>query len=64
MQNLTVIGIAFGLALALITAIGGFGWFIGALVLGIIGGVVGAQLEGRIDLRNLGNAVTGRGGKA
>ncbi|MBC3762954.1 DUF2273 domain-containing protein [Quadrisphaera oryzae] len=39
-----------GLLLAIAAAVGGFGALVGALVLGVIGWLVGAQAEGRIDV--------------
>ncbi|MCH6197775.1 hypothetical protein MHT86_09770 [Corynebacterium mastitidis] len=64
MNNMTLIGIAFGLAVALATAFGGFGGFVAALIFGALGGVVGAQIEGRIDLRAFWDSLTsGRGGR-
>lgn len=62
MKNMTIIGIGLGLLLTLITVLGGFWAFIGALVLGFIGGVIGAHLDGRIDLRGLADSLSpGRG---
>nr|WP_218885530.1 DUF2273 domain-containing protein [Kineococcus aurantiacus] len=39
-----------GLLLALIGGVAGLGWFLLALLLGAIGYLVGAHLEGRVDL--------------
>lgn len=43
-------GVLAGLLLALIGVLGGFGGFIIAVLLGAIGWLVGAQLEGRVDV--------------
>lgn len=49
----STVGLFAGLLLALVAATGGWGWlFLGAL-LGALGYVVGAHLEGRIDLSAL-----------
>jgi len=49
----SVAGLFAGLLLALVAAVGGFGWFLLALLLGVVGYVVGAHLEGRLDLGSL-----------
>jgi hypothetical protein len=54
----STIGLFAGLLLALIAATAGFGWFLLAVLFAVIGYIVGAQLEGRIDLAGL---VPGRG---
>ena len=46
-------GLFAGLLLALIAATAGFGWFLIAVVFAVVGYLVGAQLEGRIDLAGL-----------
>ncbi|NAZ84241.1 DUF2273 domain-containing protein [Kineococcus sp. R8] len=46
-------GLFAGLLLALVAAVGGLGWFLLALLLGVVGYLVGAQLEGRVDLGSL-----------
>jgi len=46
-------GLFAGLLLALVAAVGGLGWFLLALLLGVVGYLVGAHLEGRIDLAGL-----------
>ena len=51
-------GLLAGLLLALIFAVAGFGWFLLALLFAAVGLVIGAQLEGRIDLSAL---LPGRG---
>ena len=60
MKNLTVIGIAVGLVFALCTAIAGLSGFLWALLFSVIGGLVGAHYEGRIDLAAI---FSGRGGR-
>ncbi|WP_369054245.1 MULTISPECIES: DUF2273 domain-containing protein [Kineococcus] len=51
-------GLLAGLLLALVAAVGGFGWLLLALLFGAVGYAVGAHLEGRVDLAAL---VPGRG---
>ena len=46
-------GLFAGLLLALIAAIAGFGWFLLAVLFAVVGYVVGAQLEGRVNLAGL-----------
>lgn len=48
-----VAGLLAGLLLALVAAIGGFGYFLLAVVLGAIGLAAGAQLDGKLDLAAL-----------
>ncbi|WP_432574304.1 DUF2273 domain-containing protein [Kineococcus sp. SYSU DK005] len=52
------VGVFAGLLLALIAVEGGFGWMLLALVFAAVGHLVGAHLEGRIDLAAL---LPGRG---
>ncbi|RYJ01912.1 DUF2273 domain-containing protein [Aeromicrobium sp. Root495] len=49
-MNLPVIGLLTGLLLAIAIAIGGFGAFLGAVVLGGAGLAIGAHLSGDIDV--------------
>ncbi|MEJ5946633.1 DUF2273 domain-containing protein [Pseudokineococcus basanitobsidens] len=49
----SAIGLIAGLLLALAAALGGFGYFLLAVVLGALGWVVGAALDGRLDLAAL-----------
>ncbi|GAA0291947.1 DUF2273 domain-containing protein [Kineococcus aurantiacus] len=46
----SIVGVFAGLLLALIFIQGGFGWFVLALLFAGVGYVVGAHLEGKIDL--------------
>ncbi|MFB9376661.1 DUF2273 domain-containing protein [Kineococcus gynurae] len=46
-------GLLVGLLLALVGAVGGFGWFLLALLFAAVGYAVGAHLEGRIDLAGI-----------
>ncbi|WP_430785259.1 hypothetical protein [Actinoplanes sp. G11-F43] len=46
-------GLLAGLLLALVGATGGLGWCVVAVLLGAVGYLVGAQLDGRIDLTDL-----------
>ena len=52
------IGLFAGLLLALVAAVGGFGMFLLAVVLGAVGVVVGLVVDGRLDLAGV---VSGRG---
>jgi len=49
-MSVSTIGLFTGLLLALAAILGGFWGFVLALVLGGLGWVVAAQIEGRIDL--------------
>ena len=51
-------GLFAGLILALIAATAGFGWVLLAIVLAAVGYVIGAHLEGRVNLTGL---LPGRG---
>lgn len=53
-------GVILGLALAFAGILGGWAGFLLALVLGGLGGVIGAHLDGRLDLGALSRAVRGR----
>ncbi|ABS05931.1 putative membrane protein [Kineococcus radiotolerans] len=46
-------GLLAGLLLALVGAVGGFGWLLLAVLLGAVGYAVGAHLEGRVDLASV-----------
>ncbi|MEZ0163277.1 DUF2273 domain-containing protein [Kineococcus sp. LSe6-4] len=46
-------GLLAGLLLALIAGTAGVGWLVLALLFGAVGYLVGAHLEGRIDLSSL-----------
>lgn len=52
-MSASTVGLFAGLLLALVAAVGGFGWFVLAVLLAAVGYVVGAHLEGRIDLAAL-----------
>ncbi|WP_328291265.1 DUF2273 domain-containing protein [Kineococcus sp. NBC_00420] len=49
----STVGIFAGLILALIALTGGFGWFLLALLFAAVGYVIGAHLEGKLDLSAL-----------
>lgn len=53
-------GVILGMALAFAGILGGWAGFLLALVLGGLGGVIGAHLDGRLDLEALSRAVRGR----
>lgn len=50
-MSITFYGVIVGLLLAIAWAAGGFSYFLAALILGAIGGLIGAQVEGKIDVR-------------
>ncbi|MBD7919810.1 MULTISPECIES: DUF2273 domain-containing protein [Cellulomonas] len=56
-MSLSLAGLLTGLLLAIAAIVGGFNGFLLALVLGAVGWVVGAAVEGRLDL----SALTGGG---
>ena len=49
-MNLSATGLIAGLLVAIATAVAGFTGLLLAIVLGLVGFLVGAQLEGRLDL--------------
>ncbi|WP_297190463.1 hypothetical protein [uncultured Corynebacterium sp.] len=61
MMNKTFIGLLAGLLLALAALNGGVGGFFLALVFAIIGGLVGAQLDGTFDIRTFVDSLGNRG---
>jgi uncharacterized membrane protein len=52
-MSMSVTGLFAGLLLALIAATAGFGWFLLAILFAAVGYVIGAHLEGRINLAGL-----------
>ena len=59
-MSASVTGIAAGAALAFAILVFGFWGFLLAVVLGLIGGVVGAIVAGRLDVRAVADAARGR----
>lgn len=59
-MSASVTGIAAGAALAFAILVFGFWGFLLAVVLGLIGGVVGAIVTGRLDVRAVADAARGR----
>lgn len=59
-MNPVVVGVASGIALAVIALAFGFWGFLLAAVFGAIGALAGALLTGRIDGRALGDVLRGR----
>ena len=49
-MNLSATGLIAGLLVAIATTVAGFTGLLLAIVLGLVGFLVGAQLEGRLDL--------------
>jgi uncharacterized membrane protein len=56
----TIIGAAAGIVLAIVALVFGFWGFLLTVVLGLIGGVVGAIVTGRLDVRAVADAARGR----
>jgi hypothetical protein len=54
-MNATTLGLAFGIALGLAAAFGGFGAFLTVLVIGALGLLAGRMAEGKLDLSQLTN---------
>jgi len=52
-MSLSLAGLLTGLLLAIAAVVGGFNGFLLALVLGAVGWLVGAVVEGRVDLSTL-----------
>ncbi|AGS33983.1 hypothetical protein B841_02500 [Corynebacterium maris DSM 45190] len=64
MKNMTALGVVVGLAFAFAVIFGGFAGFLWALLFSAIGAVVGAHLDGRINLRAVFDGLrSGRGGR-
>ena len=59
-MSLTCWGLAIGLALGFAAAFGGFGALAVVALLGVVGAVVGAAVEGRLDLSGLGSGLRDR----
>ncbi|MDO5671172.1 MAG: hypothetical protein Q4G50_14370 [Corynebacterium sp.] len=59
-MNHTRTGVILGLALAFATILGGWVGMLCALLFGAVGGVIGAHLDGRIDLRALARRIGGQ----
>lgn len=60
-SNKTLLGAAIGIVLAFALILGGWIGFFFMLLFGAIGGLIGAQLDGRIDLADLVSTTSGRG---
>ena len=50
-MSITLYGVIVGILLTLAWTTGGFPLFLVAILLGAIGGLIGAQIEGKIDVR-------------
>lgn len=59
-MNLVVVGMATGAFLAFMSFEYGIGGFLGALLLMLLGAILGRAAEGRLDLRRVWEALTGR----
>ncbi|AZA14408.1 hypothetical protein ACFPVT_04270 [Corynebacterium choanae] len=62
MNNYTAIGLTVGIALAFAVILGGLPGFLWLLLFTVIGGLIGAHFDGRLDLGSIIGG-TGRGGK-
>lgn len=60
-SNKTALGAIIGVVLAFALIFGGWLGFFITLLLGGIGGLIGAQLDGRIDVAAILSATSGRG---
>ena len=58
--NLTVVGMAVGAFLAFMSFQFGFWGLLGALLFMAVGALFGRAAEGKLDLRSLRDAITGR----
>ncbi len=61
MKNYTTSGILIGLGLALCIVFGGWRLLLLAMILGAAGGIVGAHLDGRINIVELWHTLIGKG---
>lgn len=61
MQNYTYIGVALGILLAIAILTNAWSLLILAIVLGAVGGVIGAHFDGRINLGEIWNNIVGKG---
>ncbi|MFH0411077.1 hypothetical protein ACG98H_03050 [Corynebacterium sp. L4756] len=61
MQNYTYIGVALGILLAIAILTNAWSLLILAIVLGAVGGVIGAHFDGRINLGEIWNNIIGKG---
>ena len=59
-MNLVVVGMAVGAFLAFMSFQFGIGGFLGSLVFIVVGAILGRVAEGRLDLRRVWEALTGR----
>ncbi|MHA7240992.1 DUF2273 domain-containing protein [Arthrobacter sp. TMS1-12-1] len=59
-MNPTIVGMAAGAVLAFAALVFGFWGFLLTLVLVLCGAVVGRTIEGKLDLRGVFDALTGR----
>ncbi|AHI19133.1 MAG: hypothetical protein ACTIA3_09300 [Corynebacterium casei] len=61
MKNYTYIGVALGIILAIAIMTNAWPLFFLAVILGAVGGVIGAHFDGRINLGEIWNNVVGKG---
>ncbi|MEA5454916.1 hypothetical protein SPF06_09310 [Sinomonas sp. JGH33] len=59
-MNLTVVGIGIGAFVAFMSFQFGPGGFIGSIIFMAIGAILGRLVEGKVDLRRVWDALTGR----
>ncbi|STC69613.1 MULTISPECIES: DUF2273 domain-containing protein [Corynebacterium] len=60
-ENKTLLGIVIGVVLAFSVIIGGWSGPLWVLLFGAIGGVVGAQLDGKLDVAEMISTLSGKG---
>ncbi|SDM09453.1 hypothetical protein SAMN04488535_1893 [Corynebacterium mycetoides] len=60
-RSKTALGVLAGIVVALFVTIGGWLGLVWLLLFGTIGGVIGAQLDGRIDIAEIVSTGSGRG---
>ena len=61
MNNYTYIGVALGIILAIAIITNAWSLLFLAVILGAVGGVIGAHFDGRINLGKIWNNVVGKG---
>ncbi len=61
MKNYTTLGALIGAALAIAIVLGNWAMVLLIIVLGGIGGLIGAHFDGRINLVEIWNSVIGKG---
>lgn len=60
-SNKALVGVIIGVVVAFFVTFGGWPGLLWLLLFTIVGGVVGAQLDGRVDLASMVGGANGRG---